>query len=357
MPSSDQNPPDRPVARRPPLAVRLGFALFVILTASLSGEMALRFVARATARMPRAVDPDAVNLPEFKNSLEVMQPNVRGRFFGRYYQSNSEGFRGPEVSEAKPPGTFRIMTLGDSFTNGQGVRYEESYPALLSRALNGNGDDRRYEVINLGIGGFNLRASVDRLEKKGLKFAPDLIVYGFTINDLEGNAYRKSRIDKPWAATTPSRLLNLFIDQWNYFRDLFWHAPGSYLWELDDNYFRNPLAWEGWKADLRELKDKASQQDACLLVFLHTDLMTLNRFHPPRAYYDAVEAAATELGIPYKESFPYYLGKTPQDLWVNFYDRHPNPAGHAILAQSLEDGLKALPASCWKGAVPKALPH
>jgi lysophospholipase L1-like esterase len=342
-------------SRRPSLAVRVLFALFVLVTSAASGEVVLRAATRATARMPRPVDPDARDLPELKDSWAIMKPNARGRFYDRLYEANSEGFRGPEISLGKPPGTFRIMAIGDSYTNGQGVRYEESYPALVSGILNGSRDPRRYEVVDLGIGGFNLQSSVLRLRERGLKFQPDLLVYGFTVNDIEGFWYRKSRHDGPPAAVTPSRLLNLALDQWSYLRDLFWHARGSYLWELDDNYFRNEAAWEDWKADLADLRRIASQRNICVLMLIHTELTALHGLHPYKRYYEAVSQVARDEGVPVQESFPYYRSMDPRDLWVNFYDRHPNPAGHAVLATALLDGLRALPASCWKGQPPIAL--
>jgi hypothetical protein len=40
---------------------------------------------------------------------------------------NQQGLRGPEVSQAKPPGTFRVLGLGDSFTFGTGVREQDTF--------------------------------------------------------------------------------------------------------------------------------------------------------------------------------------------------------------------------------------
>jgi len=36
----------------------------------------------------------------------------------------------------------------------------------------------------------------------------------------------------------------------------------------------------------------------------------------------------------------------PLDVKLSIADGHPNPAGHALLARALFDGLRALPGGC-----------
>ncbi len=92
---------------------------------------------------------------------------------------NREGFRGPEVKLAKPPGTFRIFFLGDSFTFGLGVENDETYPALLGVKLNqGTKNGHRYEIINGGVPGYNLAHYYLVLKHKVFRYNPDLVVVG-----------------------------------------------------------------------------------------------------------------------------------------------------------------------------------
>src|SRR5262245_14158083 len=49
---------------------------------------------------------------------------------------NQQGLRGPEVTVAKPPGTFRVLGLGDSFAFGLGVREEDTFLRRLEADLN-----------------------------------------------------------------------------------------------------------------------------------------------------------------------------------------------------------------------------
>src|SRR6266404_4190437 len=65
---------------------------------------------------------------------------------------NSNGTRGPEFTVEKPPGTIRILSLGDSRTFGWGLTDEETYSRRLRNLLqNYAGDGRTVEVINAGV--------------------------------------------------------------------------------------------------------------------------------------------------------------------------------------------------------------
>ena len=63
---------------------------------------------------------------------------------------NSGGFRYPQVSRIKPEGTRRLVNLGDSFSAGINVAYEQTYPGRLAdwlrperRVLGGHQPGRR----------------------------------------------------------------------------------------------------------------------------------------------------------------------------------------------------------------------
>ena len=51
-------------------------------------------------------------------------------------RANSQGNRDDEVAIPKPPGVFRILLIGDSFTVGANVQEAEAYGQVLERLLN-----------------------------------------------------------------------------------------------------------------------------------------------------------------------------------------------------------------------------
>lgn len=221
--------------------------------------------------------------------------------------------------------------------------------------LNRPGDPRKYEVLNLGVGGLNLRWSLERLRTVGLQFEPDLIVYGFTANDIEGESYRRSRDKGGLKWVTPSKLVNLLGQQWDYVRDVFWPTKGSYTWELQDNYFHNPEALNDWRSDLAKFAQMAANNHVCAAMLVHTELLGLHGLHPFSGFYEIARKEAAAQKIPVFDSFPYFEGRHAEELWVDYFDHHPNPEGHRILLQALIDGLSGLPPTCWEGTVPLAL--
>jgi hypothetical protein len=65
---------------------------------------------------------------------------------------NADGFRGRAAwKRPKPPGVFRVVTLGESSTFGLTNPDDETYPALLETHLAERMGGRKVEVLNMGI--------------------------------------------------------------------------------------------------------------------------------------------------------------------------------------------------------------
>ena len=101
---------------------------------------------------------------------------------------NSLGLRDEEIPLAKPPGTRRVLCLGDSFTFALGVRLEDLYAKQLERRLAATSGAGAVQVINAGVAGYNTRQELITYLTLGVSLDPDLVVLGFYWNDLVGNA-------------------------------------------------------------------------------------------------------------------------------------------------------------------------
>lgn len=80
---------------------------------------------------------------------------------------------------------FLIACVGDSHTEGAGAALGFDYPSQLELQLNAANPAKWYQVINLGVSGFNTSEAVDRaiefLEKTARK--PDLLIFSAGFNN------------------------------------------------------------------------------------------------------------------------------------------------------------------------------
>lgn len=98
---------------------------------------------------------------------------------------NSLGLRGPEIGE-RPPGTYRVMLLGDSMVAGFEVPWEQTFGALIERQL-GAEFDFPVQVINAAVRGYGTDQSYLYYKERGHQLEPDLVVLLHGGNDPADN--------------------------------------------------------------------------------------------------------------------------------------------------------------------------
>lgn len=85
-----------------------------------------------------------------------------------------------DYSIEKPEDSFRIITLGDSFTFGANVDTQDNWPEQFEEMLNTEvscKNFKKFEVINLGVSGYDTKYSVERFKRRGQKYNPDLVLW------------------------------------------------------------------------------------------------------------------------------------------------------------------------------------
>ena len=105
---------------------------------------------------------------------------------------NSRGLRDREYVLDKPPNTIRIGIFGDSFTFGEGVEVEETYPKVLEQRIAGDPlIDKlgwKVEVLNFGIGKTGTAHQLAWYQKEGFRYGLDVVILGFFArNDFDDN--------------------------------------------------------------------------------------------------------------------------------------------------------------------------
>jgi hypothetical protein len=121
----------------------------------------------------------------------------------------------------KEKGVFRIVSLGDSFTEGAWVATKDNYSELLEDLLNTKvhcPSIARFEVINLGVEGYDIQYDMERLKRKGLKYNPDLVILWTHENDYtEGNEHLNSLSLTFDPATQAAELVAYYKKQGDYY--------------------------------------------------------------------------------------------------------------------------------------------
>ncbi len=108
-----------------------------------------------------------------------------------YVRINRHGFRQGDREPAKPPGTFRVAVLGDSFIEAFQVPDEQTFCAQLERGLQDCSAlaGRRVEVLNFGVSGFGTAQELLMLRYYVWQYQPDLVLLAFFPgNDLRNNS-------------------------------------------------------------------------------------------------------------------------------------------------------------------------
>ncbi len=118
---------------------------------------------------------------EDKTDVYTLEPNQHKSTVN----INDYGFRGPEVSQIKEDGTYRIFVAGGSTTISlRAPSDEQTHPGFLQELFNNSELDFPIEVINAGTPSFTSSQELSVVENKLVNFEPDLVVIYDGTNDL-----------------------------------------------------------------------------------------------------------------------------------------------------------------------------
>lgn len=104
---------------------------------------------------------------------------------------NDLGFRGQPITLAKPKGTYRILSLGESTTYGYGVEFNETYSYVLERSLR---KEKPIQVINGGVRVWSTYQSVRFLDREIERLEPDMVLFYHEVNDFLPTTFRGLKV-------------------------------------------------------------------------------------------------------------------------------------------------------------------
>jgi len=285
----------------------------------------------------RMVDDSVLNWRFIPNSV------VRdGRIIYRY---NDAGFRDVNHPVAKSADITRVLVIGDSVTEGSGVRQDQIFTHYVQDFFGS-----RYEVINLGMSGLNTPQEVHLLEMEGLKYEPDVVVLNFVLNDCD--FYSELRAAERFQNEKDARvglLGDMTIDprvkQWlkssaliYFVKNRIEYIKGWVTGKEETNYYitlwQNPECRNRVVAGFDHLRSLQQKHSFRVHVVIWPLLMDYERYEFSDIHSSIMEMAG-QRGFQFLDLRPTYASKPHRELQVTAEDNvHPNAEGHYLAAKA-----------------------
>ena len=185
------------------MGARLGLVVLGILAALGLGEVGLRVAARVDSRIRllatgRAVRPEAT-YATLEAFIAAQSAHITPHRAWFNYWSNAFGFHDEEFVEPKPPGRYRILAVGDSFTFGL-VPYPEGVMTRTEAGLRAACGGRDIDLLNMGVMGAGAREYRTVVELSVARFTPDLVLVnlfvGNDVPDLHRQVHDRSPVER-----------------------------------------------------------------------------------------------------------------------------------------------------------------
>lgn len=354
------------------LAINIGVAIATFIVLFIITECALRFYAGITTLYAHAYSkaqpsPDVCGFYEFsQNRLSGIfqlaeNPNLGvelkpgaiadsglGNKFGRLlYKINSQGLREDrEYAIPKPADVVRIAAIGDSVTFGWGIDLVGSYPKILERKLqqftNNSGSNKKVEVMNFGIPGYNGEQKFLLLKEKVLAYEPDQVIMGWLVDDGGKPAYLTGIPFVP-------KFIYTFLNEHSYLFSCFREQLIKKVYELNakpykERYREGAESWGETKKVFKKISDFSKEKHVpVLMVFLPVwQLYDQNQKEGIIDIHAFLEKTAEENNLASLDTLPKIADitiiniTTPSGYVAARGDLyHPGYKGHEIIADAI----------------------
>jgi hypothetical protein len=309
-----------------------------------------RVVARWRNRLLLLACTLALSLPALEFATRVMFRDVTtssdfGGYFSRRWmradvQLNVAGFRERRFAEVKPPGTYRIAVVGDSFTYGNGIRREDRFSDLIQARLPAS-----FEVLNFGQPGANTPQHLHKVSMILERNQPDFVLLQWYVNDVEDDdvAHRPAP-----APLLPIRRLHGWLSNVSAF-----YTVANMQWAEAQVVAGVTESYEAYlKRRLDDPNSADSKHDRALLsrlialckqrgvpigiVMFPDTAASLDETYPFGYLHDRVRDVCAEQGITCVDLRGDFSHVRPRrELWASRLDHHPSARANAIAAEKI----------------------
>lgn len=294
----------------------------------------------------------------------------------KYFDEIKEGEKGEIYTIKRNKGEHRedlswketnktkVLIIGDSFTFGQGIRYEDTFIKKVEKL------SKSYIGINFGISGADIDEIFQDFSKNTKEVNSDIVLYGLCPNDIvldpkdweDFNSLIK--VNKSFETKDSRKVwdfLNLRNHYFNELEDLgilrkshiveliSYHYTLSKVTNATIDHYRDIYNFKknanGLKKTLdyiREMKLISEDRGARFAVVLFPLLYWPGGKNPFAAEYEGFKGVLKDHGVNYYDPLPSLMRFNDRDLWVHPLDQHPNEIANEIIAKDILSFLDSL---------------
>jgi hypothetical protein len=287
------------------------------------------------------------------------------------YWSSSEGLRAPHKGVAFPKveGKTEIALVGDSFTFGDEVRYEETWGYKLEQLLG-----EEFQVLNFGVPGYGLGQMYLRYEKAVRQRSPKVVVFGFISEDVSRTMWVYPFLSTDWNLpfSTPRFMLrdgeptnvNMrplpseaifsrgsiselpFVEYDSWYRPSDWQKRWYHFSYLVRLYIS---LYPSWAENPETLEEEVRSINAAILkTFVRSVKQAGSNPHvlffpgrselkEPSSHLSLGKRVLEQAGVAYIDPTPCLLEVDPAD---RFLEGHYSPQGNAAVAKCVYKAVK-----------------
>jgi lysophospholipase L1-like esterase len=267
--------------------------------------------------------------------------------FAQSYSTTAEGLPEPGLPLEKRPGEYRIIFVGDSFTQGVGDLQGQGYIGYLRDSLGRRRPSGMVSLMNAGVSGSDPVFGLELIRRRLLRYRPDLVVMTINRSDFDEVVRRggmarftpdgqlKPRKQPVWASLYHrSHLVRAVVMQ-----------GLGYDWNLrsprEQPIQRAEAAREIVKACL-EAQRLGQKEGFRFLVMMHPMHAELRK----RAYDENIAPVLSGLkdaGVSHIDLMEPFLRELPDPLPMTYFwrrDGHFSSPGYQAFARAVEKALR-----------------
>ena len=286
----------------------------------------------------------------FSPNVEIRQPRTE---FNHVRTTNSLGLAEREVSSEPSANEYRILALGDSFTEGVGTVDDSTWVRALGRKLTSAFPDKSITAINAGISGSDVYYEYMLLKERLLDLQPDLVIVAINNSDVNDIMVRGG-MERFQADGTTVYGNSPPSWEWIYgisfiFRSIV-HDVLGYDWLFmtpDEAVAAQRQALAQITTAVDAFVRLAREEGFRLLVVTHPhegEMRTHNYF---RGFGEVVADLANDTSIASIDLLDYYTvngiitEETAAEFWWRL-DAHHNGRGYEVMGDAIADAIKRL---------------